>query len=93
MNICTDPEKCTLCGRCEYYCPTGAIMVDIDSEGKCTDCRVCEDVCPVGAINDEVIDDEKCTLCLKCVSECPNNAMYIEDFNIKIRKPEEGEED
>ena len=35
---------------------------------------------------------KKCTLCLKCVSECPNNAMYIEDFKIKIRKPEEGEE-
>jgi energy-converting hydrogenase B subunit K len=91
VNICTDPEKCTICGRCEYYCPTGAIMVDIDSEGKCTDCRVCEDVCPVGAIKDGVIDEKKCTLCLKCVSECPNNAMYIEDFNIKIRKPEEGE--
>jgi energy-converting hydrogenase B subunit K len=91
-NICTDPEKCTICGRCEYYCPTGAIIVDTDSEGKCTDCKICEDVCPVGAINEGIIDEKKCTLCYKCVSECPNNAMYIEDFKIKIRKHEEGEE-
>jgi energy-converting hydrogenase B subunit K len=92
INICTDPEKCTTCGRCEYYCPTGAIMVDTGSEGKCTDCRICEDVCPVGAITEGVVDEEKCTLCLKCVSECPNSAMYIEDFKVKIRKSEEGEE-
>jgi len=91
-NICTDPEKCTICGRCEYYCPTGAIIVDTDSEGKCTDCKICEDVCPVGAINEGIIDEKKCTLCYKCVSECPNSAMYIEDFKIKIRKHEEGEE-
>ncbi len=88
VNICTDTEKCTVCGRCEYYCPTGAITVDMDSEGECTECRVCEDVCPVGAIKDGVIDEKKCTLCLKCVSECPNSAIYIEDFNIRIRKHE-----
>ena len=91
VNVVTDFEKCTLCGRCEYYCPTDAIEVDIEP-GTCTECRVCEDVCPAEAIKDTTIDPEKCTLCLKCVKECPNKAVYIDDFEIKIKKPEDGEE-
>lgn len=91
-NVITDQEKCTLCGRCEYYCPTDAIMVDVNLEGKCTECRVCEDVCPVGAITDTTVDEDKCTLCLKCVKECPSKAIYIDDFKVKIRKPENDEE-
>jgi energy-converting hydrogenase B subunit K len=90
-NVVTDPEKCTLCGRCQYYCPTDAIMVDVNREGECTQCGVCEDVCPAGAITDTTIDPEKCTLCLKCVKECPNKAIYIDDFEVKIRKPEPDE--
>ncbi|WJI09658.1 4Fe-4S dicluster domain-containing protein [Methanobacterium sp. CWC-01] len=90
-SLVTDAEKCTLCRRCEYYCPTGAILVDVEPTGKCTECRVCEDVCPVGAIENCTIDPEKCTACLKCVGECPNQAIYIEDFQVKINKlePEE----
>lgn len=91
VNVLTDTEKCTLCGRCEYYCPTDAIIVDTDS-GVCTECRVCEDVCPAEAISDTTIDPEKCTLCLKCVKECPNKAISIDNFEVKIRKPEEGQE-
>ncbi len=91
VNVLTDAEKCTLCGRCEYYCPTDAIIVDTDL-GVCTECRVCEDVCPAEAISDTTIDPEKCTLCLKCVKECPNKAISIDDFKVKIRKPEEGQE-
>jgi energy-converting hydrogenase B subunit K len=87
-NVVTDPEKCTLCGRCQYYCPTEAIKVDVNLEGKCTECRICEDVCPAGAIKDTTIDPEKCTLCLKCVEECPEKAIYVDDFKVKIRKPE-----
>lgn len=90
VNVLTDTEKCTLCGRCEYYCPTDAIIVDTDS-GVCTECRVCEDVCPAEAISNTTIDEEKCTLCLKCVKECPNKAISVDDFKIKIRKPEEGQ--
>jgi energy-converting hydrogenase B subunit K len=88
VNVVTDSEKCTLCKRCEYYCPTEAIKVDINLENKCSDCRICEDICPAEAISDTTIDEEKCTLCLKCLKECPNNAIYIEDFKVKIRKPE-----
>lgn len=91
VNVLTDTEKCTLCGRCEYYCPTDAIIVDTDS-GVCTECRICEDVCPAEAISDTTIDPEKCTLCLKCVKECPNKAISIDNFEVKIRKPEEGHE-
>jgi energy-converting hydrogenase B subunit K len=92
IGLITDQDKCTLCKRCEYYCPTGAIMVDIDQEGICSECRICEDVCPAGAIIDTTIDPEKCTLCLECVKECPNKAISIEDFQVKINKPQPGEE-
>ncbi len=85
-SMVTDPEKCTLCRRCEYYCPTEAIMVDVEPQGKCTECRVCEDVCPVGAIENCTIDPEKCTMCLKCMAECPNQAIYVDDFQMKIKK-------
>ena len=92
IGLVTDQDKCTLCKRCEYYCPTGAIMVDLEEEGKCSECRICEDVCPAGAITDTTIDMEKCTLCLNCVKECPNRAITIEDFQLKINKPQPGEE-
>jgi energy-converting hydrogenase B subunit K len=92
VNVVTEEDECTLCRRCEYYCPTDAIMVDVNNEGECTNCRICEDVCPAGAITDNVIDEDKCTLCLKCVKECPSKALYIEDFKIKIREPETDEE-
>ena len=85
----TDYEKCTLCGRCEYYCPTGAIDVKIEQEGICTECNICEDVCPVGAIENSTINTNKCTLCLKCVNECPHNAIKIEDFKLTINKTDE----
>ncbi|MGZ7107598.1 MAG: 4Fe-4S binding protein [Methanobacterium sp.] len=91
VNVVTDFDECTLCGRCGYYCPTGAVDIDVEP-GICTECRVCEDVCPAEAISDTTIDPEKCTLCLKCVKECPNKAMYIDNFEVKIRKGEEGEE-
>ncbi len=84
----TELDKCTLCRRCEYYCPTEAIMVNVDQKGVCTECRVCEDICPADAIKDTTIDNEKCTLCLKCVKECPNSAIYIKDFQVSIKKPD-----
>jgi len=85
-SLVTDSDKCTLCRRCEYYCPTGAIIVDVEPQGKCTECRICEDVCPVDAIENCTIDPEKCTLCLKCMKECPNQAIYVDDFQVKIKK-------
>ncbi|MBU4534743.1 MAG: 4Fe-4S binding protein [Euryarchaeota archaeon] len=85
VNVVTDLDKCTLCRRCEYYCPTEAIMVNVNQKGVCTQCRVCEDICPADAIKDTIIDPEKCTLCLKCVKECPNNAIYVDDFQVKIK--------
>lgn len=88
INVVTDLDKCTLCRRCEYHCPTEAIIVNVDQKGVCTECRICEDVCPADAIKDTTIDHEKCTLCLKCFKECPNNAIYMEDFQLDIKKPE-----
>jgi len=88
INVVTDLDKCTLCRRCEYYCPTEAIIVNVDQKGVCTECRICEDICPADAIKDTTIDNEKCTLCLKCVKECPNNAIYMKDFQVNIKKPD-----
>lgn len=85
----TDYDKCVLCGRCEYYCPTEAIIVKNEKDGICTNCNICEDVCPVDAIKNTEIDNDKCTLCLKCLKECPNNAITVDDFKIKINKTNE----
>lgn len=90
INVITDTDKCDTCGRCEYYCPTDAIIVDSEA-GFCTECRVCEDVCPAEAISDNKIDPEKCTLCLKCVKECPNKAIYVDNFQVIMRKQEDQE--
>ena len=85
----TDYEKCTLCGRCAYYCPTNAIDVKIEQDGICTECNICEDVCPVGAIENSKINNDKCTLCLNCVNNCPHHAINIEEFNLNINKTED----
>lgn len=87
--VTTKHEDCILCGRCEYYCPTNAIELNLDSEGKCTSCRVCSDVCPVDAITKGVIDNTKCTNCFNCLKACPNNAITIEDSNVFINLPNE----
>lgn len=51
-----DPEKCTGCGDCVEWCPTGAVAlangkaVVVRSDG-CDYCTDCETVCPPGAIS------------------------------------------
>jgi len=82
--VVTDLEKCILCGRCDYYCPTNAINVNINQEGICTQCRVCVDYCPSDAIQKGVINPDKCVLCLNCLKNCPNNAIIEEDFKVNI---------
>lgn len=48
----TDPETCTLCGRCIQVCPTAAVNVT-DSvntvEIECIACTACVKSCPTGA--------------------------------------------
>lgn len=46
--------KCTACGNCSYWCPSGAITI---SQGKplvdyrrCISCRVCLEVCPIASV-------------------------------------------
>lgn len=84
----TDIDKCILCGRCESYCPTGAIDVTIDRDaGICTECRLCEDVCTNGSINKQlIVNSQTCTLCLNCFRTCPNDAISVKDFKISINK-------
>ena len=70
----TDIEKCILCGRCQEYCPTGAIHVKVDrDEGICRECRICADVCPNMSMNKHQIvnklnqkPDGKIISCLNC---------------------------
>ena len=84
----TDTEKCILCGRCQEYCPTGAIHVKIDwDEGICRECRLCEDVCPNQSMNKhQIVNKSSCTLCLNCMKACPNNAISVDDSAIVINK-------
>lgn len=48
-------EKCTLCGACANYCPTGALRMEGErlkvEEEKCTLCRQCVKVCEYDAIS------------------------------------------
>ncbi len=48
----TDPETCTLCGRCAQACPTAAVAVT-DSvrtvKTECIACTACVKSCPTGA--------------------------------------------
>ncbi len=84
----TDLEKCILCGRCQEYCPTGAIHVKVDrDEGICRECRLCSDVCPNESMNrHQIVNTSTCTLCLNCMKACPHNAISVEDFKIIINK-------
>lgn len=80
-------EKCIHCGRCEYYCPTNAIKVEIDQdEGICSECRVCYDVCPTDSIKKFTINHDTCVLCLNCLKTCPHNAIILDDFEVSINK-------
>ena len=84
----TDTEKCILCGRCQQYCPTGAIHVKIDrDEGICSECRLCEDVCPNQSMNKhQIVNKSSCTLCLNCMKACPNNAISVDESAIIVNK-------
>ncbi len=86
LSVNTNLEECELCGRCSYYCPTGAIKVNIEQDNICTNCRVCEDICPTGAINAGVINNDKCSLCLNCYHNCPNNAIVLDNFKVVVNK-------
>lgn len=87
-RICvnTNVDECELCGRCSYYCPTGAIKVNIEQEGICTNCRICEDVCPSGAIKAGVVNPDKCSLCLSCYHHCTNDAIVLDNFAVVVNK-------
>ena len=84
----TDYDKCILCGRCQQYCPTGAIDVVVDrDEGICDECRICSDVCPNESMNKyQIVNKHSCTLCLNCMKACPHNAISVDDFKIVVNK-------
>ena len=54
-KICVDPGKCTSCGNCAKFCPTGAIRVQegetavIDMDA-CVGCGACANVCSEDAV-------------------------------------------
>lgn len=56
QDIVWKPEKCTHCGVCVPLCPSGALVMDINShkveflEDKCIACELCIPACPVRAI-------------------------------------------
>ncbi|KZX14003.1 4Fe-4S binding protein [Methanobrevibacter filiformis] len=86
--ILTHTEDCIRCGRCQYYCPTNAIIVQTDEKNVCTECRVCTDLCPADAISNSIINHDKCVLCLSCLKNCPSNAITESDFKVTINHSE-----
>lgn len=78
-------EGCTLCGRCEAFCPTGAlkrieeaeeVRIDFDM-GLCAGCFECAEFCPSGALayNGSLRPDgmrgPASTLLKKKIAQCP----------------------
>lgn len=55
-------KKCTLCGMCFDYCPTGAIVEEAEAafirDETCIGCGECLVVCPTGAIGLSWDDDK-----------------------------------
>lgn len=53
-----DEDRCTGCGMCAVFCPTGALTRKDDdgtvrlvhAPGLCLQCRTCEALCPAGAL-------------------------------------------
>jgi polyferredoxin len=56
MKIEIDPEKCTLCGRCERHCPMNIKLLDYMKQGRrvvsteCIACQQCVNICPEEAV-------------------------------------------
>jgi len=56
MGIKIDPDKCTDCGRCAEYCPTGVPLPSTrepHTNERCIGCLYCFCVCPERAISVE----------------------------------------
>ncbi|MDP8233657.1 MAG: NIL domain-containing protein [Candidatus Saelkia tenebricola] len=55
-DIIRNDKKCTHCGVCVVYCPTGALFVDNETqevlfqEDKCIGCEICVNICPLRAM-------------------------------------------
>jgi ferredoxin len=57
-NVSIELEKCTACGLCAKFCPTGAIRFQADEQrfdldfipAACIDCNICVKACPTQAI-------------------------------------------
>ncbi len=54
-KIIVDGKRCTACGSCANYCPTGALSIKdgklVVDESKCNLCRQCVRVCDYDAID------------------------------------------
>ena len=54
-DLVKDESKCTHCGLCIVYCPSGALYMKEDFEvifesEKCIGCEICVKICPYGAM-------------------------------------------
>ncbi|MDD5613841.1 MAG: 4Fe-4S binding protein, partial [Candidatus Omnitrophica bacterium] len=55
-DVIRNEDKCTHCGLCIVYCPTGALFEDrasrkvIFEEKKCIGCEICVKICPTRAM-------------------------------------------
>ena len=95
-------DRCTACGTCTRFCPTGAIQLDkeiaVVDESICIGCGACVNVCPSDAVELErelgpvietrrlLVDQDACVECLVCEENCPTGAIRIEDGEVVVDK-------
>ncbi len=93
-------DRCTLCGTCTRFCPTGAIELGEDratvDESICIGCGACVNVCPSDAVELErelgpvlktrrlLVDQDACVECLVCEENCPTGAIRLEDGEVVV---------
>ena len=81
-------EICVGCGRCQPYCPAGAIsfvdLVSVVDQDKCYECGTClrVEVCPVDVYEMEngksvPVNAEECLGCESCIEVCDQEAITI----------------
>jgi Fe-S-cluster-containing hydrogenase component 2 len=97
-NVQVDQERCSACGLCAKFCPTGAIGFLTDEEeafgllfsvGACVDCGICVPACPEAAMTygdqlpgDALLSEHPSRLVADLLQRCPGCNALIAQSSV-----------